>query len=294
MGSAAWLADGSIYYLMRHSGDEDAPADLYRTRANGGVGSKVPLQPIPGCETPYLASLNPLSDTLLGAVLACPLDRDGSTIVAIDPASGRVREVADLYDGVDGMWSQTEQNGWAVYNEDGCVSIAPIDGARRRSLPRLDPSTLLPWKLDSDFSPGRDDCTARGMIGFPALAPGGSRIFALASPEAKGVAPGNFGRSREHLPWHLYELDLASRSIRRVGGEFTAPWGTVFGGSQVFVVASQHGTAGLYAVDVRNGSTRLIAKGDFGPPALSPDGRSVLLAEFPGDGPTRLTVRALP
>jgi hypothetical protein len=292
-GPAAWLPDGTIYYLMRPPNTTDSPDQLYRTRSGGGVGEKLPIGRVASCDVPYLADLRTLAGGGLGAVVQCPQGDDSSSLTSIDTVSGRVSELSDLGGGALGVWSDVEHKGWVTTGPDGCVSLAPITSKGISPMPQLEPALLLPWDLDADFSsPG--DCTARGLIGYAQPEPTMSRVIVMASPEAAGVAPGDDGRNRGNLPWHLYELDLMARRIRKVGGNFVDFAGPSVGAGKAVVSGSQDGTAGLYTVDLRDGATKLIGEGDFSAPALSPDGRSVVMVELPPGGYPRLVMRTMP
>lgn len=185
------------------------------------------------------------------------------------------------------MWSRTDgDKGWLIYqDDDGCDSIAPVDAHRIGKMPQLSPAALLPWALDGDFTaPG--DCTARGRIGYPEPSPTMDRILVLASPEAAGVAPD----ARTSLPWHLYELDVIARKVRKIGGDFVQPAGLAVAGGTAVVGDA----AGLYAVDVQKGTTSLLSKGSFGGPAASSDGHSVVVTEYPDRDAPRIVIQAVP
>lgn len=292
-GRSAWLADGTIYYLMSLPGESDSPRHLYRTRIGAGAGEELHLASVASCDIPYPEDLRPLAGGGLGAILQCPQQGTPSSLVSINTTSGHVDQLSDL-DGNDvGIWSDVEHQGWVTAGGPGCASIAPIHGRGVSAMPVLEPASLLPWALDGDFS-APEDCTERGAIGYVQAAPTMSRVIALASPEAAGIAPGDAGKNRANLPWHLYELDLSAHRIRLIGGSFTRPIGMSIGAGKAVVVASQNGAAGIYTVDLQQGTTTLVGRGDFGPPASSPDGRLVLLTDYPPGAGTRLVVWPVP
>ena len=222
-----------------------------------------------------------------------PQEEKPSSLVSIDTSSGQIGQLSDLGGRDAGIWSPVEHKGWAIYDWNGCDSIAPINDRGVKAMPPIEPASLLPWILDADFS-SPQDCTARGMIGYPQAEPTMSRVIVLASPEAAGVVPGDDGRNRKAVPWHLYELDLSARRVRKVGGNFVQPAGVSVGAAKAVVVGSRDGTAGIYTVDLQNGTTTLVGKGTFGPPGLSPDGRSVVLAEYPPGAASQMVVRPVP
>ena len=166
-------------------------------------------------------------------MLECPQEPNAlTTLVSIDPASGKVTPLGDLHGTAGGIWSKTDgDKGWLIYYDGGCVSIAPADAHGIGKIPRLEPASLLPWALDGDFTSPRD-CTARGQIGFPEPSPTMDNILVLASPEAAGVAPA----ARKSLPWHLYELNVTSRTIGKIGGDFVQPQGLTVAGSGESVI----------------------------------------------------------
>ena len=152
-------------------------------------------------------------------------------------------------------------------------------------MPGPAPAALLPWALDGDFTvPG--DCTARGRIGYPQPSPSMDRILVLASPESAGVAP----EARESLPWHVYELDVAVGTVRKIGSDFVRPAGLAVAGDTAVVSDS----TGLQAVDVATGTTSRLAKGSFEAPAASVDGHSIVVTQYPDNDAPRIVIKSVP
>jgi hypothetical protein len=219
--------------------------------------------------------------------MQCPQEPNApSTLVSIDPVSGKATPLGDLHGTDGGIWSRADgDKGWLIYNSDGCESIAPADAHGIGKMPRLEPASLLPWALDGDFT-SLGDCTARGQIGYPEPSPTMDSILVLASPEAAGVAPA----ARESLPWHLYELNVTDRKVRKIGGDFVQPTGLAVAGGTAVVADS----TGLHAVEVQKGTTSLLSKGSFGAPAASSDGHSVVVTEYPNGDVPRIVIQAVP
>jgi hypothetical protein len=277
-GAPAWLANGDVYFMMRMPGDSDAPLRIHRKAASDGDVAEVRLAPPSTCSVPYLESLRRLPDGALGAVMTCPNQDHLTSLVSIDPASGKLTPLTVLYGGTDAIWSAAEGRGWAVVQEGGCAGIAPIDKSAVVPLPALTPAGLLPWPIDESFHSTR--CLAGGLIGFPVSEKSMDRVVVLASPEAQGF----HAEQRKGRPWHVFEIDLAARRVRAVGGDFIDPLGTALTGDRLVVSATRDGEPGLHVVDVRSGTVKTLEKGEFGLPAISPDGGSVVVTRHPDGG----------
>jgi hypothetical protein len=285
---APWVVpmeDGRVYFL-RLLDASSSGTELWRTGPALRAASKVPVDTSNlSCQLPYLSELRRLPDGRLGAVAACFDDPDNDTYVSLAVAAGGAvaTPLAPLTSTDDVVWSADGRTGWTSRNSRGCAGIAAMGPAGVEPFGDYTPADLLPWKIDADFfAPrGGDNCTARGRAAFPALTPDGEALLFMASPASAWVSPNNMGTGRDRLPWNLYRLTLASRSVELLATGFSQPTGLVAGDSGLILVSgARDGQQGVWRIDAGTRKVELRKAGNFGPPYLSPDHRSVIIVRY--------------
>lgn len=291
--------DGRVYFLRSAYGGTESPAELWRTEPDQGTDSRVAVDTSNlSCRSPFLFSLRTMPDGRLGAAASCPEDREHAGYVAFAVTAGGVvaTPLAPLTVDDDVVWSADGRSGWIIRSSRGCAGIAAMGLAGAEPFGEYTPSNLLPWKIDGDFFGAvrdREDCTSRGRAAFPALTADGEALLFLASPASAGVSPNPMGTGRDQLTWNLYRLALKSRSLEMLATGFSRPTGLVAGdGGSVLVTGARGGRQGVWRIDAGSRKVESVKAGNFGPPSLSPDHRSVIIVRYsysePEEGDTTL------
>lgn len=285
---APWVApmeDGQIY-LLRLINAGSSGEELWRTGPGRKAASRVPVDTSNlSCPLPYLSDLRKLPDGRLGAAAACFDDPHNLTYVTLAVAAAGVvaTPLAPLTFSDDVVWSADGRTGWISRNSRGCAGIAAMGLAGVEPFGDYTPSDLLPWKIDADFfgPTGENNCTARGRAAFPALTSDGEGLLFLASPASAGVSPNDTGTGRDQLTWNLYRLDVKSRSLEQLATGFSQPTGLAAGdGGLILLSGARDGQQGIWRIDAGSGKVELRKTGNFGPPYLSPDQRSVIIVRY--------------
>jgi Tol biopolymer transport system component len=114
--------------------------------------------------------------------------------------------------------------------------------------------------------------------GSTALTTDGAALLFLASPRSAGKSPAYKSSDRDRQPWNLYRLTLKDRSVAMLASGFTEPSGTAVAGDGVLLISGvREGRRGLWRIDTGSHQVTRVADGDYGPPSLSPDGRSIVV-----------------
>jgi hypothetical protein len=293
---AAWLRDGWIYF-GRLAGPTDY--ETWRVRASDGELERVRLPILAGCRLTEYLRADTLPDGRLGLARFCQppalSERVRIYAGAFDPGTGRYEPLAPLRDVNPSKvtWRAGLRSGYVSHTSGICAGLAPLSrqGARRFPAPvTLDGRT---WRLeDHFFVPAGEDCSGRGRADLPVLAPGGKRLYFLASPGSMGVS----GFARLDEPWNLYRWSPPTESPEALLRGLYDPLGLAISpdGRSLALGAKRAGRFGLWLVSTSDGSARRLASGEFGDPSFSPDGRHLVALLTKDPDHTGMYVLGLP
>jgi hypothetical protein len=140
-------------------------------------------------------------------------------------------------------------------------------------------------------------CQATGQAAWPDIAPDGSRIAFVASPESVGVPIAD----RWDQPFGLYVMSTADSDPIRILDGLRSPRGVRWApdGSSLLISGSIDGDGeGVWLVDPADGSRDKVASMDLGGIAWAPDGSAFAGIDTPlpadGSAPTRSDVLVVP
>jgi hypothetical protein len=274
----AWLRDGWIYF-GRSAGV--ANYETWRVPAAGGEPERVRLPDLPGCRRTEYMRADSLPGGRLGLARFCEATAPGEPTRidagAFDPRTGRYEPLAPLRDVNPSKvtWRSGLGSGYVSHTSGICAGLAPLTrhGAQRFPAPvTLDGRT---WRLeDHVLLPADEDCSGRGRADLPVLAPDGSRLYFLASPESMGVS----GQARLDKPWNLYRWSPPRGSPETLLRGLGDPLGLAISpdGRSLALGTKRNGQFGLWLVNTSDSSTNHLASGEFGDPSFSPDGRHLV------------------
>jgi hypothetical protein len=276
----AWLRDGWIYF-GHQAGITDKDDQTWRVLASGGEPQRLGLPDRSGCRITEYLRADSLPDGRLGLARFCeafaPGDPTRIDSGAFDPHTGRYEPLAPLGDVNPSKvtWRADLRSGYVSHTSGICAGLAPLTRRGAQRFPQ--PVTLQgrTWRLEDDVVlPADEDCSGRGRADLPVLAPDGSRLYFLGSPESMGVS----GFARLDQPWSLYRWSPPGGSPKLLLGGLNDPLGLAISpdGRALALGAKRHGRFGLWLVNTSDGSTNHLASGEFGGPSFSPDGRHLV------------------
>jgi len=281
LSAVAWLPNGRLYVVRAATGGSDG--ELWTVPAAGGSAHQIRPADRPGCgKTAYLRP-STLPDGRLGLVRLC-LDPPDGDVGALDPATSRYTALAPIGpinpDAV--TWRKDLRSGFLSRTTGSCAGIAPLtrDGAQRWPAPVGIGGRS--WELDGYvFARGTLDCSRWGRADMPVLAPDGTALYFVASPESLGVS----GEDRRvEIPWRLYRWPLSGDSPSGEPQEVAAGLGKPLAlaispdGRTLAFSGQRDGEYGLWQVDARSGAVRRLAAGKYMSVSFSPDGRQLAAA----------------
>ncbi|MET9313653.1 hypothetical protein ABZX12_17680 [Kribbella sp. NPDC003505] len=290
-----WLPDGHIYF--HGTPNLDTPYRLMRI-APGQAAEPVDLPQVPGCRrTDYLLP-HRLPDGRLGLARKCITDDSestGFTLIAYDPASGRIEDLAPLGKRLPTGVSRRRDldSGYLSHGSGICDGFAPITRRGIGDLPgpvTLDGHT---WRLDEIFrQKGSDSCRDQGRAGWAVLSPDNRQLIFAAAPDAQGDS----GQSRTDAPSQIYRQDLPNGPPRKLASGFTALLGMEISpdGRSLAVAGGRSRERGVWLIDLSSGSMRKVADGPLKYPSFSPDGGRLALVFSPDLEMAQLRVLDVP
>jgi hypothetical protein len=310
-----WLDDGTLatsHGVPVEPGTPSNAPGLWRLSI--GNGTMEPMEPAGHDECVYTAyrAPVPLSGGLIGTVRECgdPTARPlhyPTTVVVVDPGTGAEEQVADFAD-LDMERSYLPIT--PTYHPGSDIGMAAIYGGVCSGLVWLGEGGVRPvddvfvGEGDKRFAlgaqvrgRGSEACEATGQAAWPDIAPDGSRIAFLASPDSVGVPISD----RWDLPFNLYVMPTDSLEPLALLTGLRHPRGVRWSpdGGSLLVSGELDGQGdGVWLVDAGDGSRRRVAPVRLGSLAWSSDGTAFagLYTPLPADGsvPTTTDLHVVP
>jgi hypothetical protein len=287
-----WLPDGYVYFHWT----PDLGGDPYRLmRARPGEAAEpVELPQIAGCQRTEDVAPHRLPDGRLGLARACLSDiGDGFTLIAYQPTTGRVEELAavgrDLPTSVS--WRRNLDGGYLSAGSGICDGFAPITRHGVGEFPGPVSLDGHAWRLDEIFrQTGADSCKDQGRAGPAMLTPDNRQLIFAAAPEAQGAD----GQGRMDAPSQIYRQDLPAGLPDKLASGFIDLIGMDISpdGRHLAVAGKRGRDRGLWLINLDSGDLRKIVEGPLKYPSFSPDGKHLAVV-FTPEGVEKAQLRVL-